>query len=1084
MSLKMANGDEGGIAAWQIQDGSDASTGSHDQKMSSFETMMMVQQPHGFVRNQTTSSNGIGDASIVNADADRPLPANFLSNFPSSVNFGMLPTDATEVTQSTVRSCADTTSAFLLPNHHNEDNKTGLSYSCNTTICTPNTTTATPSDYHLDLSSLITSAKHNQTSLLTSGTPDAGVEARMNSGILSHVSNQVGTLQQATNPNNIISNGDRTAAAATPPHTLTTITTSAQEVSRDGNTSGHPSSTTMGYNDVGNSSWALDLEDNKMDRMTPEGKNRDGDESTVQSTAVLSTGTGEGDGDQLSPASTPRMGPAAGPAHDSEGGNVIGTPSTVSTAPSTEDASLGADSIDKIGLKLDPSHIEPFTLHRRAPSWDRSPVPTNLYTNTEITEAHSQSQPTLHQIPNAESSQYWLPQQHPAPAPASAFSRQQQQHLQQAHAAPAPSPWGGSQSRVASFRQEGVPDSNKHDSRAGYPMAQMPQQHGDRWHQPPRPFAGESQLPYPSQQVRGVHMQETIGSHGYRTTNQGFNPYQVHPRGKAGYPPQHQLPPAQSPQRNPRGAPRPQGPSPHRGQQQSGGGPTAATSSGSGSSRSSSEILKTLLRKKACLYEPDTSRAVALVTWLVGRELALEYGFFSRQQLQAGVHACVAKKIETGTITRTKVNRCMQIILNSCFHYIIPRPDGTEEKGHAFRETFKQEVSDDADLLQLLPEPWNDLTVDRDTVLQASLAEGQGSQPEPRGNQASPKVSPNLKPAGDRSPVRERDICDGDNSDSKRAVLLCFNENVRAAEDVFRCHNEFIRDSAHSSNLQLTAQEWRIFFGKEAASAPRIWGNVGIPVVAVDSPNGGARKVDVLGQMTSEEAGKFRTTWCAKRYDHDHDFCGMAHVEINGGWLRRNPNVRWYKDEFCPSIIKMVDKRISPNYFVINECPKGADCEFAHSYEEMTYHPNRYKSKVCPGIMRAVACRFGDICPNHHPSDSARPPKKGEGRPPSTRHGRAAGQSSSGGGKNTAALPLGSPILYASPAPVSSFEKHLLMPGLQNMFRRQCTVVRAHLRNPKCRCCYSYFGDDSGIDKEATRGPSPGRPGLPSSLRM
>merc|ERR1712227_1066299 len=36
--------------------------------------------------------------------------------------------------------------------------------------------------------------------------------------------------------------------------------------------------------------------------------------------------------------------------------------------------------------------------------------------------------------------------------------------------------------------------------------------------------------------------------------------------------------------------------------------------------RSSSEILKTLLRKKACLYEPDTSRSVALVTWLVGRE--------------------------------------------------------------------------------------------------------------------------------------------------------------------------------------------------------------------------------------------------------------------------------------------------------------------------------------------------------------------------------------------------------------------------------------------------------------------------------
>jgi hypothetical protein len=501
------------------------------------------------------------------------------------------------------------------------------------------------------------------------------------------------------------------------------------------------------------------------------------------------------------------------------------------------------------------------------------------------------------------------------------------------------------------------------------------------------------------------------------------------------------------------------------------------------SARSSSEILKTLLRKKACLYEPDTSRAVALVTWLVGRELALEHGYFSRQQLQAGVHACVAEKIESGTITRTKVNRCMQIILNSCFHYIIPRPDGTEEKGHTFRRIFQKEVSDDTALLRLLPSPWNDLIVNRETVLRASLAELDGKQ-EPRSNQASPKGSPILRPAQPRSPGRG-DQADGDAADSKRAVLLCFNENVRAAEDVFRCHNEFIRDSAHSSNLQLTAQEWRIFFGKEAASTPHIWGNVGIPVVAVESPDGSGRKVDVLGQMTPEEAGKFRTTWCAKRYDHDHEFCGMAHVEVNGGWLRRDPNVHWYKDEFCPSIVKTADKGGGNNSYIINECPNGVDCKFAHSHEEMIYHPHRYKSKACTPILRTGVCRFGDICSNHHPSDSARPSsgkKGGDGRPPGSRHGRSSGQSGSSG-KNNVTLPTGSPILYASPAPVSSFERHLLMPGLQNLFRRQCTVVRAYVRNPKCRCCYSYFGDDAGIDMEAPARPAT-RPGLPPSLRM
>lgn len=55
----------------------------------------------------------------------------------------------------------------------------------------------------------------------------------------------------------------------------------------------------------------------------------------------------------------------------------------------------------------------------------------------------------------------------------------------------------------------------------------------------------------------------------------------------------------------------------------------------------------------------------------------------------------------------------------------------------------------------------------------------------------------------------------GDNSAEKMMVLLCFNENVRSAEDVWRCHNEFIRDAAHAAGLTLTAEEWRIFFAGE-----------------------------------------------------------------------------------------------------------------------------------------------------------------------------------------------------------------------------------------------------------------------------
>ena len=130
------------------------------------------------------------------------------------------------------------------------------------------------------------------------------------------------------------------------------------------------------------------------------------------------------------------------------------------------------------------------------------------------------------------------------------------------------------------------------------------------------------------------------------------------------------------------------------------------------------------------------------MTWLVGRELALEYGYFSRQHLQSGVHACVAEKIDSGTITRTKVNRCMQIILNSCFHYIIPRPDGSEENGEAFRDTFAADAVDDSDELQDLPVPWNDLAVDRDFVLTSASRE------------ATPTNSPRLGSQQSRSYTR------------------------------------------------------------------------------------------------------------------------------------------------------------------------------------------------------------------------------------------------------------------------------------------------------------------------------------------
>eukprot|EP00581_Thalassiosira_minuscula_P006919 CAMPEP_0183703118 /NCGR_PEP_ID=MMETSP0737-20130205/976_1 /TAXON_ID=385413 /ORGANISM="Thalassiosira miniscula, Strain CCMP1093" /LENGTH=923 /DNA_ID=CAMNT_0025929823 /DNA_START=476 /DNA_END=3247 /DNA_ORIENTATION=- len=462
--------------------------------------------------------------------------------------------------------------------------------------------------------------------------------------------------------------------------------------------------------------------------------------------------------------------------------------------------------------------------------------------------------------------------------------------------------------------------------------------------------------------------------------------------------------------------------------------------------RSSTEVLKTLLRKKACLYEPETSFAVSLVTWLVGRRLALSQGYFTRQQLQAGVHACVAGKIEEGHVTRTKVNRCMQVILNSCFHYIIPRPDGSEECGEAFRSVFAREAADEEHLLGTLPPPWNDLNLlcmTDDSESHSTLFNEIDDDQQP-----APSSSGGLNaPSG-----RERSSSVGQAGDSsldstKRSVLLCFNENIRSASDVFRCHNEFIRDVAHTGNLNLSHEDWQSFFSGQS-KAYRKSGRGATTAGNNNSDFFQSRYLhlaDMHDRMDRQGLSKLRTCWCAKRYDHDHSFCAFAHVDVNRGWLRRDPFVYNYKPTMCPYVKPLQDAK---DCFV-NMCPLGVKCNHAHSKEEIIYHPESYKRQPCrnaPG-----ACPLGDICPNTHVDvPSSHPSHIGYNRQvkrhyhdhSSTFHRathtggpkkRVSGPTghASGFGK----LPDGSPMLYIDPAPLSEFENTLLLPGLQAMFR-------------------------------------------------
>lgn len=580
------------------------------------------------------------------------------------------------------------------------------------------------------------------------------------------------------------------------------------------------------------------------------------------------------------------------------------------------------------------------------------------------------------------------------------------------------------------------------------------------------------------------------------------------------------------------------------------------------SNRSAPDILKTLLRKKACLYEPETSPAIALITWLVGRHLALLHGYFSRQQLQAGVHHVVQNNIASGVITRTKVNRCMQIILNCCFHYIIPRPDGVEDSGNFFRKKFQSYAIDDSYRISNLPYPWNDIDVN--ALLQFWDSHN------------TTTTSSSTKDDIEQQP-------------GKRTVLLCFNENVKSSDDVFRCHKDFIRDAANSANLHLTANEWKQFFFGDTVSgtitkhighqledtgsctsstttttSPTCYSpsspifntsplHAGISAQSASSsplslpmsswqyhqyhqqqslspspiaahskdnlestnPSTSIGLSDYFGRMTNKELCDFRTSWCAKRYDHDPSLCGFAHTEINRGWLRRNPSVFTYVDKLCDNIIPINLSNATANdnatataiikeKYYINACPFGKLCSFAHSQEEIDYHPNQYKTKICSfagthatttanrpawkssmSIPRNImkGCQLKDICPNYHPYHHSSSQQQQlhhhhyqEARQHQQSHSRFShnhyhhhhqqhhiygdfhsSTSSSPQQRHLhhnhhhnyhqalpKPLPI-SPMMYILPSPVSDFENSLSLPGLRTLFRQRSSTMYSFL---------------------------------------
>jgi hypothetical protein len=96
----------------------------------------------------------------------------------------------------------------------------------------------------------------------------------------------------------------------------------------------------------------------------------------------------------------------------------------------------------------------------------------------------------------------------------------------------------------------------------------------------------------------------------------------------------------------------------------------------------------------------------------------------------------------------------------------------------------------------------------------------------------------------------------------------------------------------------------------------------------------------------------------------------------------------------------------------------------------------------------------------------------GDGRP-----GQRQSFGRQGSSSKLGVSPDGPPMLYVNPAPVSKFEEHLILPGLQSLFRRHCAVTQAYLSDEEETCHYTPFGGGGfTVSNEETTMPSHGLP--------
>ncbi|GMH69788.1 hypothetical protein TL16_g05245 [Triparma laevis f. inornata] len=263
-----------------------------------------------------------------------------------------------------------------------------------------------------------------------------------------------------------------------------------------------------------------------------------------------------------------------------------------------------------------------YALSSESPLSSNPPSPTLSSSGSESVDANRRSDESTNNS--------YLQTQHPTQPPHQTQTHTQQPYQTQPYYSGNPNPNYPTQTNV------GWGDNTRNSSHHHHHPSTTTPSHQPTFHQQAHAQYHQQQQnvntahayhPHPHHQVHPQHPYHNQTGHSFPHNGNSPN-FMVTPTRPKAPPnptrptPQHNTQPQLHPHLH-----RPPTPNPSN--------PPSASSSLSGTTlRANSDQLKTYLRKKACLYEPTTSHAIAYVTWHVGKNLSSTTGHFTRQQLQ------------------------------------------------------------------------------------------------------------------------------------------------------------------------------------------------------------------------------------------------------------------------------------------------------------------------------------------------------------------------------------------------------------------------------------------------------------------